>query len=549
MALPAILKTKSAFRLLLVLLLGLPALMQFDGDTAENRSLAPLPPLPTSWHAVLETPGKLDAWINDHFGFRKGLVAFNNRFHYTVFHEFTTPQLLAGRNDRIFLASHNKSFTENSAITSVCGPTDAPLAERADYANVMLGDFRAMGFRTELFIAPSAPVIEYHDLPEWLERSCSTENTPVTQILQLPMLDQENRQAILYPLDEMRTLSARQSMFPKTWFHWSGPQMQPVVDLSMEKLVGKPLPQPTALVWRSEREHSDVGGMAPGAPLDSEVNAPDFKASQIDACRGETCFPEFGSAARKIPDMSRFLNPKAPIARRLLILSDSFGKGAAGLYARYYQRVEHVSGNTFLQLDDAEIATLKKVLLRDPEHTDLLILFHDGGVVAYTMQAYLQRLHEPVLKPFQAPAADYADLVRLIYLSILGRAPDPGGLTNLSTLLSTTGVPTDVQGFNALYGRNQKVTEVVNSFGSSAEAQKLMTTDTPSFIVHAYERMFARQPSAAELETWSAAIDKRKLGFARVEMAIMAAAMTGKTVQDERDAEAVRGKLAEGGVH
>jgi len=119
---------------------------------------------------------------------------------------------------------------------------------------------------------------------------------------------------------------------------------------------------------------------------------PDFEAAHIKACYGSACFPEFAPYQQYLNDVSRFSNPAAP-DRRLLIVSDSFGSKVSGWYTRHYRTVEQIATNAFEQLSDAQIESLKAVLLRDPQHTDILFVYHDGGAVYNAMKAGIQRLH------------------------------------------------------------------------------------------------------------------------------------------------------------
>ncbi len=377
--------------------LALPAYVAGTAPTSENRNLAPLPAPPGDLAGALALPARLDAWINDHFGWRDQLIGYNTRLRYALFREFPTVQMVSGRHGRVFLAAHLTTLAPYSAITNVCGPGPVldGVAVPARHFNVLLGDLRALGFRPLLLIAPSAPLVEYQDLPVWLSRRCATTRTPVADVLDSALLTSQTRAAILYPLAQMRALAANDALFPKTWFHWSGPGLAGVVDLSMARLSGQPVPAAPPLPTHSEEMASDVSHLFNGVRLTSIVTTPDYAAAGIAACFGTGCFPELGSAAAKLKDVSRVRNPHAPLKRRLLILSDSFGSHISGWYARYYSQVDQVSGNDVPQLDAAEVKRVRAVLLRDPGDTDLLVLYHDGAAIAKAIRRGLGPLHAP----------------------------------------------------------------------------------------------------------------------------------------------------------
>ncbi|HEX7643128.1 MAG TPA: DUF4214 domain-containing protein [Burkholderiaceae bacterium] len=531
-------------KLAVILFLALPAFVASRSGSGENRQLASLPDFPASWARALEAPRQLDAWVNDHFGFRYYLVRLDARARYALFRDFTSKQVIEGPNGRVYVSSHDKSFPPYSAITRVCSFTDNAPDHAIYYVNQMFIDFQQRGMHPQLLIAPSSPVIEYRDLPPWLRQRCAGTDTPVNRVLQSPKLDEEARKAIFYPLAEMRAINSQTDLFPKTWFHWSGPGLASIVDLSVEKITKQKAPKVSALPTREFTMGSDVPSMLAGVPLPSEVLKPDFASSGIAACSGPSCFPELGTAAAKIADLSRFGNPSAPIKRRLLLLSDSFGAGIAGYYARDYATVEHIAGNNLTRLDDEENRRLQQLIFRDPATTDVIVLFHDGGAIYDTLEDDLARLVEPASQAPALDAAQYRPLAQEIYLALLGRAADPKGLDNLSALLAVARVPPDMEEFAAAYVKNRKVRHIVDSFSNSAEARRANVENTAAFVSTAYAKMFGRKPAFDELSHWVNAIDKDKLNRGQAKLLIMAQAVGKKTAQNEADADLVSKKIS-----
>lgn len=380
--------------LLAVLLWPMAATLYTDaGANTENRYLAPPPPLPLSWQQFLATPAKVDAWINDHFGMRADLVEFNNRLRFRLFREFPTIQMAAGRNGRVFMAAHTTTSPLYLAMTAVCGGGNATASPgTVEYFNALFGDFERAGLHPRLMIVPSAPAVHSADVPKWLARRCAGEDTAVAKVLNDQALQQQAREHIFYPLKEARVLAGNEDMYPKTWFHWAGPALGEMAKLSVQHFWGLPAELPAPLPTTSKWSLSDVNYLFPGVELTSLIVQPDFGAAGIQACYGPACYPEFQGYKAGLPDVSRFSNPAAP-ARRLLILSDSFGSKISGWYARHYRTVEQVATNGIDQMSDADVADMKRVLFRDPANTDILFLYHDGGAVYNTLRFGLQRLH------------------------------------------------------------------------------------------------------------------------------------------------------------
>lgn len=370
---------------------------QGAGQNTENRHLAPAPSLPASWAAFLALPAQTEAWINDHFGMRAGLVELNNWLRFAVFREFPSIQMAAGRNGRLFLAAHGTNVEPYSAATAVCGGKVSASPGTTAYFNQLFADFGRMGFQPRLMIVPSVPAVHSGDMPAWLASRCASNNTAVTGVLADPALTPAARASIFYPLAEARKLAGNEDMYPKTWFHWAGPALGEMARLSLEHFWGAPrapgAPLPTKSTWML----SDVNFLFPGVQLTSLIVQPDLDAARIEACYGPHCFPEFQGFKAGPQDVSRFSNPAAQ-QRRLLIMSDSFGSKVSAWYARYYGTVEQVATNSFEHMNDADLAVVRERLFRDAQHTDILFLYHDGGAVYNTLKFGMQRLHQ------QAPA-------------------------------------------------------------------------------------------------------------------------------------------------
>lgn len=379
-------------KLLLVLALSVPAVvavLQPQHDNHENRELAALPAAPADWAGVLKLPAQLDGWINDHFGYRGRVLSYYNRFRFAVFNEFPTIQVRAGRHGRIFVSAHGVSAPAFSAITAACaGPGDTR-ATTAAAINHMFHEFRAAGFTPKLLIAPSAPVIEYRDVPRWLRQRCESLQTPVVDLFNSGQLEAGVRADILYPLAEMRAIRAHAEINPLKWFHWSGAGLADVVKLVLPALKRAPGDGPPLPLLTQYRD-SDLNGLFQGLPQMGDVTDPDFAKAGIESCYGGRCFPEFEEYAELLYDISRFRNPAAPGGRRLLIISDSFGSKIAGWFTPHYRDVEQVASNYFGRMTPSQLARMKQFMLRDPEHTDLLILYHDTGALSGALEHQLK---------------------------------------------------------------------------------------------------------------------------------------------------------------
>lgn len=517
-----------------ITLLALPTALPFfihSRQVQENRSLAPRPSLPETWTQFLMLPTQTDAWIKDHFGFRAELVEANNFLRFKTFHEFPSVQVSTGENGRIFVTAHATAAPPFSAVADICDVNRQSLKQFGSYLNILFDGFEVMGHAPKLMIVPSAPTVQSADLPHWMRERCSSNNTPTMALLESDYINDNVKKAIYYPLALMRANNQGSELFPKTWFHWNGPGLEHVAQDSMGSLFPAVRSAAPRLRTHTTVQESDVAQMFPGIDLPSTISEPDFAASHISACHGTTCFPEFKGFAEPLYDASRYHNPAAP-ARRLLILSDSFGRFISGWYSRYYRTVEHVAVNNVRDLKHEQIKIFRDFLLREPANTDVLFIFHDGALSG-TLRLGLQRLHRDGAGD-QAELhhpADYTMLAQQVYISYLGRPADLAGLQSLQRQLSDAGAPLDLQQLNLAYANNAGVRDLIDSFGNSAESKALYPENGEAFVAAIYRQMFNRQPDPGGLRYWTSQLESGQLSRGRAALSIASAALAPQTLQ------------------
>lgn len=374
---------RNAGKIAVVALLALPGLMSVvelctqPPDPNPNRKQ--LPPPPASMAEMLETPPLLDAWINDHFGFRLPLLQYNNRLRFKLFREFPTVQMAAGRHGRYFLSAHNTSMHPYQALTTVCSRARADEATLA-HLNRLFRAFHDAGLDPKLLVVPSAPMVYPEDVPRFLESECGSEVNPIDGAINSPQLERGAAGNIWYPLREMREIKQSALLFPKTWFHWTGDGLDQVARLSLTRFWRRPLDQAPALAQNRRIQRADVSHLFDGVLLESETIEPDLDKSGVKGCWGAACYPEIADITGVLHDVSRFGNPRAP-QRRLLIVSDSFGSKVSAWYARYYAHVEQFATNEVGRLTPAQLDKFKAYMYRERADTDILFLYHDGGAL------------------------------------------------------------------------------------------------------------------------------------------------------------------------
>jgi hypothetical protein len=119
----------------------------------------------------------------------------------------------------------------------------------------------------------------------------------------------------------------------------------------------------------------------PGIERLADVGEPDLTGTGITRCDGPDCFEtRFRAVMAKLPPSGVFRNGAPGLAPRLVMLTDSFGIGAAPWFARYYSEVVFVSTNFLFRLSQDEKAALKKLVFRPDSGDEVLYLYHDVTV-------------------------------------------------------------------------------------------------------------------------------------------------------------------------
>jgi hypothetical protein len=132
------------------------------GLPGENRLMAPPPGLDAG---VRQARRQMDAWFNDHFGFRNWLVELHGRIAYGVLGVSTSPDVVVGRDGWLFYATDRIIESRRGILPFT--PTElaawqAKLEERRDW-------LAARGIRYVFAIAPEKSSLYAEELPQSLQ--------------------------------------------------------------------------------------------------------------------------------------------------------------------------------------------------------------------------------------------------------------------------------------------------------------------------------------------------------------------------------------------
>lgn len=380
----------------ILLLPAVTQILQIDrSDPAlENRELAASPQRPNNLAAMLVWSNQMDAYLNDHFGLRQSMIAWNNRLRYYGLGETASSQLVVGSDQTLFFTSHDAAHPQRMR-QFLCGKDVAPTAVQElaiSVASFMQGlapvsesirEGATEQIPVALAFVPTKPILYAELLPAWMQAECANQVETMPAILQkIAQTDPVVSTLIYYPLVAMQKQKASTQLYPKVNFHWHGRGAQ----FFAQELAEQQWHMPAArnLHFQSEIVSSDLQRFMPGVPLTAQIESPDYAASKITACVGPACFPELHSAG-KLGDVSRYRwQPTTSTSgKKLLIISDSFGNGGAGYFSPYFSEVWHISINNSGQLSEQELETLRADFSNFAPQ-QVLYLFHDYSVSCFS---------------------------------------------------------------------------------------------------------------------------------------------------------------------
>ena len=369
------------FVLAALVILAAPAVMQFairsEPRRGENRAPAAFPASPATLAALPAWTAGVDAWLRDHFGLRKRYLDALDQIHYRVFGSFSSPQILMGREGRIFLASHvaGEGY-RNSLIRTSCG-AGVPAARYEEIARslaaVLERSDAASPARHLAVLVPSAAALYPSQLPAWLERQCRAASPLLERIVAALPDPLRARVVNLHPL--LAALDPATPGIPRQNFHWAGigPLRSAawIAETKLERHAAFPMPT------RVVRARSDITGFFPGVRIAGDVTVANAAEAGVVSCIGPPCFEAALGAdvARLLEDLRRYDGPGQE--GRLLMLTDSFGAFVAEGFTPYFRQVVQVSLNNLPQLSGEQRARLRRALMEEYRPDVTLFLVHD----------------------------------------------------------------------------------------------------------------------------------------------------------------------------
>ncbi|MBN9602570.1 MAG: hypothetical protein J0G33_06535 [Afipia felis] len=349
----------------------------------DNRALAPSPSAPHNVTDLLSWPKRADAYLNDHFGFRRFLVRANTGLYWRALRESTVPSIVTGRNGRIFPSAGDVPSQE---LLSNCGAQwpESFIKQWAQEAETALNRLIDVVPDIRIVVIPTSAVLYSDDLPRWIQRACQ-DRQPIAADL-ISRLPASIQSRSIFPLTRAQNLP--ELLIPKENFHWHGRGISVLLGAYMERDLGI-LPDRT-IPWTKKVSVSDLDGMLPGANLKNLTESPDLEKANVTQCMGPRCIANSPLDGSVLPD-TLFRVTAGGSNKRLLILSDSFGYAATEVLSAYFDDIINLNLNDFGRLPATDRANSWKALYKlwQPNQIIFLICDENVGQISRMIDSFL----------------------------------------------------------------------------------------------------------------------------------------------------------------
>lgn len=196
----------------------LPGLVMLTVDPAdvsmtERRKLAPRPALPHDWRSLAALPAEIDAYVDDHFGFRRDLIHWFNRIRVTWFGVSTSSIVLVGSDGWLYQTGNPHLQDMRNALPF----SDRALRRWADVLSAKHDWLSARGIDYLFVFAPNKHLAYPEHLPGSVKRV--SERSRLDQLVDY--LQRNTDVPVLDLRPALHQGRAVQRTYHKTDTHWN----------------------------------------------------------------------------------------------------------------------------------------------------------------------------------------------------------------------------------------------------------------------------------------------------------------------------------------
>ena len=353
-------------------------------STKEKRRLAPVPALPRTpadWESL---PDQWNAYINDHFGLRRGLIGLHSRVMSALFHKAVSPTVIIGRAGWLYLGADKSAalFRNELPLTDQdVGRWLASMQRRQQW-------MAERGLAYLLVVAPDKHSIYPEYMPGEMVKA-----GPQSQLDQLMQAARTRPDLPVLDLRPALLAAKAQGRMPLYWLtdsHWNDfgayVAYRAVMERLSQQVTGlRVLDMADDAFVRRSRDGGDLAAMLAVPAREEAVIADDRPAG----CRYET-------TQEPVPPWMTGIGPlirtRCPGARgKLLVIRDSFSSALLPYFSQSFAEVVY-AWVTPTERDFAHFQALT-----DRERPDLVI------------EEWVERLMQFVPDPLSPPATPGPD--------------------------------------------------------------------------------------------------------------------------------------------
>ena len=384
-----------AIVLLVGLLLLIPSVMALTSDEKElsikhSRALEEFPSYSMLQDAPVSFFDDFRSWYADRVGFGTDASLVYRKLSYYAFRDSGAPNALVGKNSSVFLTAHNAQDASDLGSIKASCPAKSTWPKRqkrmiSDWQTIK-NKFNAAGIKVSLLVFPSKktlyPELLPYQIPSDLVERCATFRESYNP---LKVLQEEFPDSVFDAYETLAENKDTPNFYPLENFHPEGESVVRAVD-DFISFVGykseyESLRSTEFVPSTATADMAKIFGFIRIVDVNVPVNFdlgtipedPDFKKRFLEKA-GETSV------------IRRYVNEDAPIQKRVLLITNSFGTRPAPFFSKYFSDVEFIQTNRYRSEQKNRDFFESYALVSGHDHA--FFILEDQAVMGYRLHLF-----------------------------------------------------------------------------------------------------------------------------------------------------------------
>jgi len=187
----------------------------------EKRNPSQYPPLPVTVENISSFPSVYEEAFNDNLPFRELFIKFNSDILLKIFNSSPHKQLLIGKNNHCFLASHANGT--NDLIFSSIEITEQRILEISQYLKDKKSFLEDLNVPVIMLSIPTSPLLDFSNIPYGIQKEIDLsflKKPPMQRVID-NMPQEYSQKYLLFPYERILKANDEYPLFPSKNFHWS----------------------------------------------------------------------------------------------------------------------------------------------------------------------------------------------------------------------------------------------------------------------------------------------------------------------------------------